>query len=473
MEILGLIGILIALILFIFLVYKNCVSYWAVMICVAIVALTNQLNLLEALTVTFTGGLMDLFLQMFSIVFGGAILGKLFTDVGAANSIASALIKQFLPKEDTKNKVFLAVLVLFIFNGICTMGGIDGYVGIFTMFPIYMLVCKKCDIPRRFLPGMMFLNCMFMAAPGAPQIHNVMAVAAMNSASAAALEEGGTPFFVNATAGLIPGWICVVLIASMALFYMPRAIRKAQAKGEHFDAGFCEMMERETGQMPHWLISLLPLIAVFACYSILHLDIFWALMVGIAITVIFMGKYLPKQDFRGNRIHFLQSLVQSLNMGANQYPNAMLNVITPSGLAAVITSTAAFGLVIGMFYGMAAAIPLAAVALIATCVIVGITSSPPAALMIVIPNIIVPIALKAGADMGINAAIITRIAAIAASTFESLPFNGMCVMLMGVSHCTIKESYKPMGVISVGFTLIGAIVCTILAILAPGIFAIG
>ncbi len=173
MEVLGLIGILAALVLFIFLVYKNCVSYWAVMICVAIVALTNRLNPLEALTVTFTGGLTDLFLQMFSIVFGGAILGKLFTDVGAANSIAAALIKQFLPEENTKNKVFLAVLVLFIFNGLCTMGGIDGYVGIFTMFPIYMLVCKKCDIPRRFLPGMMFLNCMFMAAPGAPQIHNV------------------------------------------------------------------------------------------------------------------------------------------------------------------------------------------------------------------------------------------------------------------------------------------------------------
>ena len=473
MEILGLIGILVALILFIVLVYKNCVSYWSVMICVAIVALTNQLNPLEALTKTFVGGLTDLFLQMFSIVFCGAILGKLFTDVGAANSIATALIKRFLPGEDTKNKIFQAVLILFIFNGLCTMGGIDGYVGIFTMFPIYMLVCKKCDIPRRFLPGMMFLNCMFMAAPGAPQIHNVMAVAAMNSASAAAVEEGAIPFFVNTTAGLIPGWICVVIIAVLSLTYMPRAIKKAQAKGEHFDAGGCEMIERDTSNLPHWFVSLLPLVAVFVCYSILHLDIFWALTIGIAATVILMGKYLPRQDVRGNRISLIQSLVNSLNMGAGQYPNALLSVITPSGLAAVVTSTAAFRLVIGIFYGMSAAVPMALVALIATCVIVALTSSPPAALMIVLPNIIVPIALQAGVDMTVNAAIFTRIAAIAASTFESLPFNGMCVMLMGVSHCTIKESYKPMGVISVGFTLIGAIICTILAIIAPGLFAIG
>lgn len=473
MDILGLIGILLALVLFIVMVYKNCVSYWAVMICVAIVAITNRLDPLEALTTTFTGGLMELFASLFSIVFCGAILGKLFTDVGAANSIANTLIKRFLPEDGAKNQVFVAVLVLFIFNGLCTMGGIDGYVAIFTMFPIYMMVAKKCDIPRRFIPGMMFLNCCFMAAPGAPQIHNVMAVAAMNSASASAVENGSAPFFVNTTAGLIPGWICVIIIGALCVNYLPRAIKKAQANGEHFDKGSCELIERDTSNLPHWLLSILPLVMVFVFYSIVHLDIFWALMIGIGVTIVTMGRYLPDHDFKGNRINFLQSLVNSLNMGAQQYPNAMLSVITPSGLAVVITSTAVFGAVIGAFYGLAAAVPIAFVTLIATCVIVAFTSSPPVAVMIVIPNIIVPIALQAGMDMTANAAAITRIAAIATSTFESLPFNGMCVMLMGVSHCTVKESYKPMGVTSVGFTLIGAIVCTLLAVFAPGLFSIG
>lgn len=473
MEIIGIIGILAALILFIVLVYKNCVSYWAVMLAVAIVALTNQLNLLEALTKTFTGGLMDLFVNMFSIMFCGAILGKLFTDVGAANSIGNALIKRFLPEENAKDKIFTAVLILFILNGLCTLGGIDGYVSIFTTFPIYMLVAKKCDIPRRFIPGMMFLNCCFMAAPGAPQIHNVMAINAVNMASASAVEEGAAPFFINTTAGLIPGYICVVIIGVLSLVYMTSIIKKARAQGEHFDVGTCELIERDTSNLPHWLIAILPLLTVFICYGIIHMDIFWALLIGIVITIVTMGRYLPKQDRAGNSMNLIQSLVNSLNMGTNQYPHAMINIITPSGLAAVITSTAVFGMVIGLFYGLSTAIPLAVVTLIAMCVIVGITSSPPAALMIVIPNIIVPIALQAGLDMTVHAPIIARISAIAASTFESLPFNGMCVMLMSVSHCSLKEAYKPMGVISVGFTLIGAIVCTLLALISPGMFSIG
>ena len=473
MQIIGLLGIFLALILFIVLVYKGCLSYWAVMICVAVVALTNQMNLLEAFTGTFLNGLTELIFSLFSIIFLGAIFGRLFSDTGAASSIANFLINRFLPEDQAKNKVFTAVLILFIFSGLCTMGGIDGYIAIFTLVPIFMLVAKRCDIPRRFVAGMMFLNCMFMAAPGAPQIHNIMAVVAMNSASGAAVQEGAAPFFVNSTAGLIPGWIAVVVISVLSLSYLPRAIKKAQAAGEHFDAGPVQLFERDDKNTPNVIFAILPLVSVFISYAIFHLDIFWALLIGITLTVIFMGRHLPKVDSKQNRIHFGRQLVTSLNAGAGNYPNALMSIITPTGLAAVITATASFGMIIGIVHGLSNVLPIVVVALIGTCVIVALTSSPPAALMIVIPNIIIPIMLAKGMDVAAHAGAITRIAAISASTFESLPFNGLCVILMAILGTTTKEAYRPMFIISVCFTLTGALVCTALCLLFPGLAMIG
>lgn len=476
MEVVGIIGIIVAMAVFIILVYKGCLQYWAVMVSVAIVVLTNGMGFIDTLTENFIkGGINDLIVTMFSIVFMGAILGKLYTDTGAAASLATGLINRFVTGKDKGKLVSKAVITMFVFYGICTMGGIDGYVGAFTMYPIYLMVAKKCDIPKRFVPGMMFLNCAFMAAPGAPQVHNLFAVKAMNAASAAAVEGGGSAFFVSNSAGLIPGWISVIVISVVILIYYPRAIRKAQANGEYFenDGKGLNILMRDLNNLPNIIFSIIPLIAIFVSYSILDMDIFWALLIGIVLTVVLMGNKLPDVDVRGNRLNFIKSLTNSLNEGSQQYPSALISIVTPAGLAAVITATTAFGSIVGICFGLSEVFPLYVVTLIVVCIIVALTSSPPAALFIAIPNIIVPIALSAGVNMVEAAPAVTRICAIAASTFESLPMNGMCVLLFGIAGTTVKESYKPMFVTSVGATLMGAIVCTILCLIFPGIAMFG
>ena len=77
MEIIGLIGIVISLVLFMVLVYKGWHSYWTAMICAVIVALTNGvfwnnekgfLGGLEVFANTFAQGMIDLFATMFWVV---------------------------------------------------------------------------------------------------------------------------------------------------------------------------------------------------------------------------------------------------------------------------------------------------------------------------------------------------------------------------------------------------------------------
>ena len=100
------------------------------------------------------------------------------------------------------------------------------------------------------------------------------------------------------------------------------------------------------------------------------------------------------------------------------------------------------------------------------CVIVAITSSPPAALMVGIP-IIISVAAQQGVNLDPNA--VGRVAAIAAGTFETLPINGAILTTMALSKCTHKEGYFPEFMESVVFMLVGTFVAAILLIAFPGL----
>ncbi|HCX65603.1 MAG TPA: hypothetical protein DHN33_10385, partial [Eubacteriaceae bacterium] len=135
----------------------------------------------------------------------GAIFGKLFTDTGAASSIANTLIGKFIrPDYTDRKKIKIGLFVFLVIGGLATMGGIDAYIQVFTMFPIALLIAEVCDIPRRFIPGMLVLNCAFVAAPGAPQIMNVLAVHSLHQAG---FNE------ITPLSGLIPGVIAALIIA--------------------------------------------------------------------------------------------------------------------------------------------------------------------------------------------------------------------------------------------------------------------
>ncbi len=490
MQVLGLIGIIVALVLFLFLVYKGCSSFWAAAVCAVIVAVTNGVNIVEAIT-GFTGadgaaagyipGIVNMISTMFSIIFLGAILGKLYTDTGAAASIAHVLTNAFVIKRKGKAQVRAAMIVLLVVAGLCTMGGIDGYVLTFTMFPICMVMAEMCDIPRRFVPGMFCLNCGFMIAPGAPQIYNVMASAAMGMQADQFGEQGayGIAGQLGAatqnTAALVPGLVATAIVAVCGCATLIHMINKAKDQGEHFDYGTVEKMDAPDRKLPHFILAILPLVVVFVCYSIIHLDIFLALALGIIVAIVTMFRYIPpKKNRAGQPMNIGQRILDTVNGGANSFPNALMTVSTPAGLAGVITGTAAFGMVVGMLAGINVH-PLLLTILV-VCVIVAITSAPPVALMVAFPIVI---GILAGPAIGMaadaasavlpfSAQAIYRVGVVAASTFETLPFNGLIVLGLGLTHCTHKESYKPMFLMTVVYTFAATIVCALLCLI-PGL----
>lgn len=485
--VLGLIGIIVALLLFLYLVYKGCSPFWVAVFCAIIVVVTNLVpgenffaQIASNISGPFLDGLVGMITKLFSVILLGAILGRFYGATGAAESIARTLTDAFVIKRKGKGQVAAAILVLWFVSAICTMGGIDGYVLTFTLFPISLVVFEMCDIPRRYIPAVFCLNCAFMVMPGAPQIYNIMAEAALKSQIPVFAEQGAFGIVdqlssVSSTSGLIPGIIASLIISACGVVTLIFMINKAKEKGEHFEYGPVDKVEVPERKLPNFVVSLLPLALVFILYTIVRLDIFIALLGGILLAMIIMFPNLPKKDRKGNDLSAPKRLVAVLNDGANGYPNALISVSTPAGLAGVITATGAFGMVVGALSGLNVS-PIV-LTVIVVCIVVAITSAPPTALMVALPMVIGIISgpilatatNAAAAVLPVNPGALMRVGALAASTFETLPVNGLIILGLQLAKTNHKESYKPMFMMTVAYTLLGTIIAAVLFILFPGL----
>ena len=154
--VIGIIGIVVALIIFLWGAYKNVSVLYLAPIAGIIVAVTNGIDPTTAFTslhigavepsaanpeVWEVGGVAGMLISIFPTVFLGGLLGKVMTDSGAADSIANTLVSKFvMPVKDKEKQARVAVLIMLIIECILTFGGIDGFVAVFATFPICMIL---------------------------------------------------------------------------------------------------------------------------------------------------------------------------------------------------------------------------------------------------------------------------------------------------------------------------------------------
>lgn len=107
---LGIIGIVIALLVFLYGAYKNVSTLYLAPIAGVIVAVTNGINATQAFTEYYIGvveenvhtgafeigGVTGMILAVFPTIFLGALFGKVLTDCGAAGSIANVLTSKLI-----------------------------------------------------------------------------------------------------------------------------------------------------------------------------------------------------------------------------------------------------------------------------------------------------------------------------------------------------------------------------------------
>jgi H+/gluconate symporter-like permease len=455
----GLAGILFALGILIWLAYRG----WSVLVlapAAALLAATfSQQPLLAHWTQTFMGSAAQFVMQFFPIFLLGAIFGKLMEDSGSVEAIARFMTEKLGPER--------ASLAVVLAGALVTYGGVSLFVAFFVLAPMALALFKAAGIPRRLMPAAIMLGTAtftMSALPGSPAIQNAIPMPFF----------GTTPF---AAPGL--GLIASAVMLGFGLWWLARSERAARNAGEGFGtdtemapvaAAEDELVrERATvaqsfdpAEITHGKLSKSPAPIAFAALPLIVVIVvnllmsFWVLpsldasflaeerwgktsltAVGGVWAVIVALATAIAVLIAVNRQR-LPSLRQSIDAGANASVLPAFNVASLVGFGAVVAALPAFAMVRDWVLSIGGG-PLVSLA-VATNILAALTGSASGGLTIAL-DALGSTYMRIAAEVGIDPAVMHRVAVIGAGALDSLPHNGAVVTLLAVCGCSHRESY--------------------------------
>ena len=474
----GLVGILIALGLLIWLAYRA----WSILLlapaaAILAAALAGE-PLLAHWTQTFMASAAQFVAQFFPIFLLGALFGKLMEDSGSVASIAKFMTERLGPQR--------AVLAVVLAGAIVTYGGVSLFVAFFVLAPMAHQLFRASAIPRRLMPAAIALGTTtftMSALPGTPAIQNAIPMPFF----------GTTPF---AAPGL--GIIAAIVMFGFGMWWLGRAERSARARGEGYGADVTHenaaddlvVRERATTAStfdppeaihgapsdigPPIALAALPLVIVVAVNLLMSLFVLprmdasflaqkewgatslaavggvWAVVTALAIAIVVLIAI---------NVRRLPALRDSMDAGANASVLPVLSVASLVGFGSVVAALPAFAAVRDWVLGIEGG-PLVSLA-VATNVLASLTGSASGGLTIAL-DALGSTYLKIAHEQGIDPGLLHRVAVIGAGTLDSLPHNGAVVTLLAVCNSTHRESYLDIVMVSIVGGLLALAVVIIL-----------
>ncbi|HXW70962.1 MAG TPA: GntP family permease [Methylocella sp.] len=463
----GLIGIIVALGLLIWLAYRG----WSVLLLApasAILAagLAGE-PLLAHWTQTFMGSAARFIAQFFPIFLLGALFGKLMEDSGSVAAIANFMTERLGPQR--------AVLAVVLAGALVTYGGVSLFVALFVLAPMAQALFRSAGIPKRLMPAAIALGTStftMSAFPGTPAIQNAIPMPFF----------GTTPF---AAPGL--GIIASAIMLGFGLWWLGRAETKARGKGEGYGAAASvhdaapDLIVRErattassfdpaeithglqSATLPSPALAVLPLAVVILVnlgmslvllpalersYSFLSEEAWgstsltavagvWSVATALTAAIV----VLIASSFRR-----LPTLRESMDAGANAAALPVLSVSSLVGFGSVVAALPAFATVRDWVLSIEGG-PLVSLA-VATNVLASLTGSASGGLTIAL-DALGSTYLRIATEQGIDPGLLHRVAVIGAGTLDSLPHNGAVVTLLAVCGSTHRESYFDIVMVSI------------------------
>ncbi|CDQ40510.1 GntP family permease [Virgibacillus salexigens] len=443
MDVLGMVGLIGAVVLLIYLTMKGINIIIAAILCSIVIAITGGLNLETALMDNYMSGFTSYFASWFLVFLLGAIFGKIMQETKSAESIA-----QWIKKVIGEKRAVLAVVAA---AAIMTYGGVSLFVVGFAIYPIAVSLFRAANLPHRFIPGaLVFGSISFtMTSPGSPEIQNIIP----------------TEFFgTTPTAGGWIGLLMGIFIMVVGGLWLGSMVRKASRKGEDFALPSAspikaneelaaalaqEQTEEKQADLPNIIVSILPLVLVIVILNILgqFMNPTTALLIAMTVGIIVACLTMHR---------FLKEFWDSLAVGTQNALVALSNTCGVVGFGSVAAQVSAFdGLVNGLVNLPGP--PLLGLAL-GVSIICAITGSASGGLGIALP-ILAPIYMSQGLDPGA----MHRLAALGSGGLDSMPHNGYVVTtvrtICGESH---KRAYTPILYLSVILPMAAMFIAVIL-----------
>jgi H+/gluconate symporter-like permease len=320
-------------------------------------------------------------------------------------------------------------------------GGIDTFCVLFTLFPVMLTICKEAGIPRKYLIGLITCGVSTAAiSPGAPLVQNYIPMGILNT---------------SAYAALVPGLAAMLVMVLGGGIYLSKSIHRAAERGETFSYGSLPIpAEIEGRKYPNFFVSLVPLVVVIIVFNIIN-NLIPALLLGFVLSLVLMYRNIVPDE--GTTVG--QTVVRTLNEGGRSSAEALLLGGIVVGFASVVQATPAYQVLVSGLLSLP--VPQTLLVLIAVIILVGLTGSPPAGLQITVPVL--------AAALTIPPEAIHRIATTAASTFDTLPYQGAILIMLNMAALKHKDGYPAVLMCTVIWTTVAAIVVAALLALFPGL----
>lgn len=430
---LSIIGIVIGLAIIMLSVWKG----WGVtigsLVAAAAVILFSNLNFLDAINNNWlptAGNFVKNYFVMFAL---SALFGKLMEKSGAAQDIADLLFGLFGERYCVYGAQITAFVLIY--------GGVSGFVSIFTLYPIFLWCCRKANLPRSILPGMIYGSvCTFVstALPGTANLGNLMPIPYLNTTPAAA-----------PVVGLIASAAC----AGMIFAYWEYVIRKCRRENIGFDT--TPAIEKQIAEFEarpqsknRW-IAFLPFVVLLGTLNIFKLNVLYCLMLASLTVLILYWKRIDNKK-------------QTLIEGMGNSVGALMNTAIVSAFGGVIQVTIGYSVIRDALMNLFPGAPLWSLA-IATTFLCGVSGSGFAGMNFALETLS-PTYLA----MGLNPQIMHRVICIAGCGLDSLPHCGMVTTFIDYCGQTHKSSYKHVFVVSVVCTLaMLAVACGVGSLIYP------
>ena len=409
----GIIGVLVALGLLIYLALRGINILVISVLCAAIVALANSMPLAAAIAGPYMLGLATFVQRFFLLFLFGAIFGRIMGDSGAATSVAFALSRRL----GAHNAVLIAVLACAILS----YGGVNVFILVFAVYPLGLVLMKQANLPKRLLAGALALGAgtfTMTALPGTPSVQNTIPAEAL-----------GTPL----TAAPVVGIAAAVVMFALGYLYLRWQTDKAKRTGERFVPGHADeaaSLDVDPEKLPHWAVSVIPLavvVAVVIVTTVMKMEpaaawVAAALAAGSLVAIVLFRRHL-------------KGITASLGAGAANSALPVLNTAAVIGFGITVSKVPAFT----DFVRLVSGIPLPPLisAAVSVNVMAGFTGSASGGLQIFMQTM-APDYLR----LGVTPDLLHRISAVASGGLDSLPHSGAVITLLTVMGLTHREAYK-------------------------------
>jgi H+/gluconate symporter-like permease len=425
------IGIVLAIAVFVYLIFKGIPHIVSTLSAVIIVCIFSQNGFFPALVDTFQSVASNTIANMMLLIFSGSALGGIMTATGCSESLGKCFVKWL----GVKKAPWIIMLVTFF----TVLGGNGQYV--FVVAAVSISVMSAANMPMYIamvaMSGAGVLTSFML--PGFPGITNIIPTMFLKT---------------DVYAGGIIGVICFFVGIILHVVYIRRLMKQAERDHIGYRAPSNIGPSIEHTDLPSFGAAILPILSivilVFVFQKIAGWDANLSAIVAQVLAIIAM--YIMNWRRIPRKIAPLAaSIEKSLPF--------LIGLACIQGFAGVLATTTAYHAVLD-FVTTINLNPYVTTVLAVAC-IVGITTDGVGGMFVFFETVAPNIIAKAGVNLGV----VHRLTTMTATTVDSLPHNGsifMTLQLYGYSH---KEGYKYLFVSSVLIPIVCSAIGSVIGVL--------